>query len=143
MDSKSQSGSPIEPVAAAVGNIMTFPAGTPDATLRAAFACALDLADDNEAFRCYAALNVLRNRNSSISLEQLRAYNWRHFRFYAHGYAVATEPFTLNITQRDPKFPSANTRTIKVFLRSTGDRPPAPMTLDLEDGQWRIAYNSL
>lgn len=127
----------------AIGDVSTFPEGTPDGTLRAALACALDDLGDSQAFQCYASLNVTRNRDTDIAVAQLRAYNWKHFRQYAASYVVRDKPFTVRITRRDLDSNGADGKVVKLFLFSKSRDYPAPITLEREGGAWRISYNSL
>ncbi len=127
----------------AVGDISTFADGTPDGALRAALACSLGDLSDSAAFDCYARLNVLRNRDTDIAVAQLRAYSWKHFRQYAASYVVKDNPFTVRITRRDRETGGAEGKGIKLFLFSKSRDYPAPITLEREEGVWRIAYNSL
>ncbi len=141
----SDPGKPAKPAAmpTALGEVSTFPEGTPDGTLRAALACALDDLGDSQAFSCYANLNVTRNRDTDIAVAQLRAYNWKHFRQFAASYVVHDKPFTVRITRRDLEPSSAEAKTVKLFLFSKSRDFPAPVTLEREGGVWRISYNSL
>jgi len=126
-----------------IGDVSTFPDGTPDGTLRAALACALDDLGDSQAFSCYASLNVTRNRDTDIAVAQLRAYNWKHFRQYAASYVVREQPFTVRITRRDHDSSGRSGKVVKLFLFSKSRDYPAPITLEREGGTWRISYNSL
>ncbi|MBI5607510.1 MAG: hypothetical protein HY902_01365 [Deltaproteobacteria bacterium] len=136
---------PAKPAAmpTALGDVSTFPEGTPDGTLRAALACALDDLGDSQAFQCYASLNVSRNRDTDIAVAQLRAYNWKHFRQYAASYVVRDKPFTVRITRRDLDANGGDGKVVKLFLYSKSRDYPAPITLEREGGAWRISYNSL
>ncbi len=131
------------PSAPVIGRIHQFDADTPEATLREALRCALDIADEEAAFQCYAALNVLDNRNTEISLTHLRNYQWKVFRQRADGYVMSSAPFTVEITRRDLAPRSSGPDDVKVFLRSTRRDNPAPILFRSEDGQWRIHTSSL
>lgn len=119
-----------------IGTTSQFARGTPDATLRAAFACAA--ADD---FACYAALNVRSNRDSEMAIAHLKNYQWRLFRERWQGYVIRKEPFSLHITRR--VIEPGRIPRIKLFLFSDGRDNPAPCIFELQDGAWRIYANSL
>lgn len=132
----SRSALPPDQVPEVTGTTSRFAPGTPDATLRAAFDCAM-----RDDFACYAALNVVSNRDGEIPLAHLRNYQWRAFRARWQSYMVAREPFTVHITRRvrDP----GKTPRIKLFLFSDERDNPAPCIFELQDGVWRIYANSL
>ena len=128
----------------AIGVIREFVPGTPDATLREAFKCALEL--DNEAgFACYAALNVDANHDNDIATAQLRNYQWKWFRQRAGSYVVeqADKAFAIKVTRREPGAVAASDTQAKVFLFSTARDNPTPVMFKREAGQWRIYANSL
>jgi hypothetical protein len=56
---------------------------------------------------------------------------------------VKDNPFTVRITRRDRETGGAEGKGIKLFLFSKSRDYPAPITLEREEGVWRIAYNSL
>ncbi len=127
------------PAPAGLGDISIFAEGTPDHTLLRAFQCAQ--ADD---FAGYAALNVASNRDTDIALAHLRNYQWKAFRERVAGYVMKAQPLTLRVTRRDNDGGSGpQPKRHKIFLFSTRRDNPAPITLQLEDGQWRIYANSL
>lgn len=140
---------PAAPPAAAVaiptliGLVDSFAEGTPDALVRDAFRCAIDIADEGNAFKCYAALNVADNRDSDISLLHLRSYQWKVFRQRAPSYVVSAAPFTLKVTRRDPDKAPADAKNYKLFIHSRDRDFPAPITLRKDAGRWLIYTNSL
>jgi len=134
--SPSRTALPADQVPDVTGTTSRFAAGTPDATLRAAFDCAM-----RDDFGCYAALNVRSNRDGEIPLAHLKNYQWRSFRARWQSYVVQREPFSVHISRRvrDPgKIPR-----IKLFLFSDERDNPAPCIFELQDGVWRIYANSL
>lgn len=131
-----QAGLPPAQLPTTTGTTAVFPPGTPDATLRAAFACV-----QQNDFACYAALNVRSNRDGDISLAHLRGYQWRAFRERWVSYVVRKDPFSLHITRRVQE-PGKEPR-VKLFVFSQDRDNPAPCIFALEDGVWRIYANSL
>lgn len=126
-----------------LGLVDVFAEGTPDAVVRAAFRCAVEIGDEGDAFKCYAALNVTDNRDSDISLLHLRTYQWKVFRQRAAAYVVSEKPFTLKVTRRDPEKAPADAKNYKMFIHSRDRDFPAPITLRRESGRWFIYANSL
>ncbi|MFZ4578314.1 MAG: hypothetical protein ACOYOB_07950 [Myxococcota bacterium] len=134
----------VEPsLATAIGVVSEFPAGTPDGVLREAFRCALEASGDAEGFACYARINVEANRSNDIALMHLKTYQWRYFRQRAPSYLVGTKPFSVRITRRDAPTIESGMKSVKMFLKSSERENPAPISLRLEDGEWRIYANSL
>lgn len=127
----------------ALGLVDSFAEGTPDAVVRAAFRCAVEIGDDNDAFKCYAALNVADNRDTDISLLHLRTYQWKVFRQRAPAYVVSEKPFTLKVVRRDPEKAPADAKHYKLFIHSRERDFPAPITLRRDGGRWLIYANSL
>lgn len=144
-----QPAGPAAPPPAAVaiptvlGLVDAFTEGTPDAAVRAAFRCAIDIANEDAAFKCYAALNIADNRDSDISLLHLRSYQWKVFRQRAPGYVVSEKPFTVKVMRRDPETAPADAKHYKLFLHSRDRDFPAPITLRRDAGRWLIYSNSL
>jgi hypothetical protein len=129
--------------ASKVGVIDTFPASTPDGLVREAFKCALDYPDDAAGFACYSALNVEINRDTVTALQHLRLYQWTYFRKRAASYVVKTEPFSLQVTRRDPRRVTGSSRYAKVFFKSRQRDNPAPIVLRRDAGVWQVYQNSL
>lgn len=127
-----------------VGVVREFAPGSPDATLREAFKCALEMGDA-AGFECYAALNVDGNHDNDIATGQLRNYQWRWFRQRAASYVIEDKDktFGLKVTRRDPARLEPNTKEVKIFLFSTARDNPTPVILRREAGSWRIYANSL
>lgn len=124
-----------------VGDVHDFPPGTPDGILRQALHCAIDIVEESSAFACYAQLNVMSNRDTDIALTHLRSYQWKVFRQRAASYVMATSPFTIRVTRRDPE--SGDAKQVKVFLFSKARDFPAPITLQKDGSRWWIYSNSL
>jgi hypothetical protein len=122
--------------------VAVFAPGTPIAVVRAAFACALERGD-SAGFDCYAALNMLGNRDNATAREHLRRYQWSHFRKWAPTYVLPGKGFSVLVTRRDPATTTAETREVKLYLWSNKRDHPAPITLRREAGGWRIYANSL
>jgi hypothetical protein len=127
-----------------VGVVREFAPGSPDATLREAFKCALEMGDA-AGFECYAALNVDSNHDNDIATGQLRNYQWRWFRQRAASYLVEDKDkvFAIKVTRRDPARLDSNAKEVKIFLFSSARDNPAPVILRREAGAWRIYANSL
>lgn len=124
------------------GVVKTFPAGTPDAVLREAFRCALDM-NDSDGFSCYLKINRERNQDTDIALAQLKAYSWRAFRNRAPSYVMDPKEFAIKITRRDPSTVAESTKSAKIFLFSKDRDNPAPIEFCKENGSWKIYSNSL
>jgi len=124
------------------GLVRTFPAGTPDAVLREAFHCALDMSE-SEGFSCYLRINRERNQDTDIALAQLRAYSWKAFRQRASSYIMDPKEFVLKVTRRDPANVGEANKSAKIFLFSKARDNPAPIEFCREGGGWKIYANSL
>ena len=124
------------------GLVKTFPAGTPDAVLREAFRCALDM-NDSDGFSCYLKINRERNQDTDIALAQLKAYSWRAFRNRAASYVMDPKEFAIKVMRRDPSTVGESAKTAKIFLFSKERDNPAPIEFCKENGTWKIYSNSL
>jgi len=122
--------------------VSEFAVGTPEATLRAAFRCVLEMGE-NDGFSCYANLNVDSNHDNDNATSQLRRYQWAKFRERAKTYVVENEKFSVRITRRDPPKIDADAKEQKLFLFSKIRDNPAPIVFRKEAGAWRIYENSL
>jgi hypothetical protein len=135
---------PAEPsLATGIGVVSEFPAGTPDAVLREAFHCALEVSGDADGFACYARLNVALNRDNENALVHLKTYQWRYFRQRAPTYLTSARPLAVRVTRRDAPVIESGQKSVKMFLKSSERENPAPITFRFEDGEWRIYANSL
>ncbi len=122
--------------------VSEFAVGTPEATLRAAFRCVLEMGE-NDGFSCYANLNVDSNHDNDNATSQLRRYQWAKFRERAKTYVVEDTKFSVRITRRDPVKLDADGKEQKLFLFSKIRDNPAPIVFRKEAGAWRIYENSL
>ncbi len=128
--------------------VRTFAAGSPEAALREILHCGADISDESAAFDCWLKTHIVANRDTETAVTQLRHYSWKVFRSRADSYAlkpVATtdRDFAIRIARREPEKCEATSKECKFFLVSRVRDLPAPVTLRLEDGQWRIYSISL
>ena len=128
--------------------VRTFAAGTPEAVLRDILHCGADIADEAAAFDCWVKLHMTTNRDTETAVTQLKHYSWKVFRSRADSYAVkpmatTDKDFAIRIAHREPEKCDAAAKECKFFLVSRVRDMPAPVTLRLEDGQWRIYSISL
>lgn len=128
--------------------VRTFVAGSPEAVLRDIIHCGADEPDESAAFDCWLKLHLAQNRDTETAVIQLRHYAWKVFRSRANSYAVkpaatTDKDFALRIARREPETCAPTATECKFFLVSRVRDLPAPVTLRMEDGQWRIYSISL
>lgn len=129
-------------------SVRKFAPGSPEAALRDIIHCGADLSDETAAFDCWLKLQLTQNRDTEAAVAQLKHYSWKVFRSRADTYAIKPVPtsdkdFALRITRREPEKCDATTKQCKFFLFSHVRESPAPITLQKEDGAWRIYSTSL
>lgn len=122
--------------------VRVFAKDSPVAVVREAFRCALERGEE-AGFDCYAALNVMSNRDNDNARTHLRRYSWSHFRKWAPTYPLGGKDFGILVTRQVPAKLAADTREVKLFVWSRQRDNPAPITLRREAGSWRIFSNSL
>jgi len=110
-------------------------AGTPEATLTAAFQAAL-----KGDFKAYLKTIHPDERATIQQKIQIERYSWARFKKQARRYLITVEPMTYAIVRREDE-----TGGVRLFIKdqTQPDRMPVPVRLAKGAGGWGITSNSL